>query len=107
MAPNVVTQEDFQRHRDKIAAQLSEFRGWVSTQFEGQAAERLGLERFMRDEFKEMRQVIKEEFADLRKELKEEYVTQDEFAPVRNVVYGMVGVILLSVIGALIALVII
>lgn len=40
----------------------------------------------------------------LRTEIKEIYVTKDEFAPVRNVVYGLVALILASVIGALLTL---
>lgn len=34
-----------------------------------------------------------------------EYVTQDQFTPVKNIVYGLVSAILLAVIGALVALV--
>ena len=34
------------------------------------------------------------------------YVTRNEFNPVKSIVYGMVGVILLAVLGALTALVI-
>ena len=39
-------------------------------------------------------------------ELKTNYVTKTEFFPIKNIVYGMVGTILLSVIVALIALVV-
>lgn len=42
---------------------------------------------------------------DFRKEARETYVTKDTFEPVRNVVYGMIGVVLLAVFGALVALV--
>ena len=34
------------------------------------------------------------------------YVTQQEFAPIKSIVYGMVGVILLAVVGGLVALLI-
>lgn len=34
------------------------------------------------------------------------YVTQQEFEPIRNLVYGVVGTVLLSVLGAVIALVV-
>lgn len=34
------------------------------------------------------------------------YVTKDQFEPVRNLVYGVVTVILVSVIGAVVALVV-
>ena len=43
---------------------------------------------------------------DIQGKLEKGYVTQDEFTPVKNIVYGMVGTVLLAVIGALIALVI-
>jgi hypothetical protein len=42
---------------------------------------------------------------EIKVKLESEYVTQDEFEPVKKIVYGMVGVILLAVIGALITLV--
>lgn len=42
----------------------------------------------------------------LEKVLEEQYVTQKEFAPVRSVVFGMIGVMLLSVLGGIITLVI-
>jgi hypothetical protein len=37
--------------------------------------------------------------------ISEEYVKKDEFNPVKNIVYGMVGFVLLAFIGALISLV--
>jgi hypothetical protein len=44
---------------------------------------------------------------ELEEVLKREYVTQEAFAPVRAIVYGMVGFILLSFLGALVTLVIV
>lgn len=41
----------------------------------------------------------------LRKDIATNYVTKDAFDPVRNIVYGLVGVVMLGVIGALVALV--
>lgn len=38
--------------------------------------------------------------------VKGEYVTKTEFRPVKNIVYGLVGAILISVIGAILVLVI-
>lgn len=40
------------------------------------------------------------------KAAEEKYVTKDEFNPVRQIVYGLVGLILVSVVGAVIALVV-
>ena len=41
------------------------------------------------------------------KNLKLNYVRKEEFQPVRNVVYGMVGLIAVAVVGALIRLVVV
>lgn len=45
-------------------------------------------------------------FQEIKVLLEKDYVTQDEFEPIRRVVYGMVGLVLLSVLGAIVALVI-
>lgn len=53
---------------------------------------------------------MKRDISDLKKEMKERndgLVTKSEFAPVRNIVYGMVSLILIGVLSALIALVVI
>ena len=47
--------------------------------------------------------VTKEEFDTI----KNNHVTKEQFGPVKNIVYGMVGTVLLAVLGALIALVVI
>lgn len=48
---------------------------------------------------------IEAEVRDIRSKLEKEYVTQDQFEPIRKVVYGLVSITLLSVVGAVIALV--
>lgn len=48
---------------------------------------------------------MKEDLQEMKELLRGEYITRAEFAPVRAVFYGMVGVILLAVMGALVALV--
>lgn len=40
------------------------------------------------------------------KSLECDYVSQDQFEPIKRIVYGMVGVILLSVVAALFALIV-
>lgn len=40
------------------------------------------------------------------KDIKDNFVRKEEFWPVRTVVYGLVGLVLIGVVGALIALVI-
>lgn len=49
---------------------------------------------------------IETEVNSVNKKLESEYVTKDQFEPVRNVVYGLVSLILVAVVGALVALVI-
>ncbi len=48
---------------------------------------------------------IEEDIKDVNDKLESNYVTQDQFEPVKNIVYGMVASILLAVVGAIIALV--
>lgn len=53
---------------------------------------------------------MKRDISDLKREMKEknnELVTKAEFAPVRNIVYGMVSLILIGVLSAIVALVVI
>jgi len=49
---------------------------------------------------------IKNEVSNLRSDIHDGYITKTEFEPVQRLVYGMVGIILVAVVGALIALVI-
>ena len=51
-------------------------------------------------------QEIREELHEHREKMNSSYVSQGEFAPVRNIVYGIVSTILLSVLGSIIALVV-
>lgn len=48
---------------------------------------------------------IEIEIKEIKSKLERDYVTHDEFEPIRNVVYGLVSLTLLSVAGAVIALV--
>jgi hypothetical protein len=49
---------------------------------------------------------IENDLDKVNRRLEYNYVTQDQFEPVRKLVYGMVSIILLAVIGAIVALVI-
>jgi hypothetical protein len=49
---------------------------------------------------------IKEKVVIIEKNLENKYVTQDQFAPVKNIVYGLVTLILIAVVGALLTLII-
>lgn len=48
---------------------------------------------------------IKEQVGQLREDIHTGYITRSEFEPVQKLVYGLVGLILVSVVGAIIALV--
>jgi len=50
---------------------------------------------------------IKKDTTEIKIRLESNYVTKDQFAPVQKIVYGMVGLILVTVVGALLTLVII
>lgn len=43
----------------------------------------------------------------IEKQLEDNYVTKTEFAPIQRLVYGMVGLVMVTVLGALLAMVII
>lgn len=105
MTPDEVTHQDFERHRDKIDARLVELERRFAEAFTGSANERLKLERMMVKGFNDIRSTIESGFDELRKELKSEYVTKAEFEPVKRVVYGLIGIILVAVVGAIVALV--
>lgn len=49
---------------------------------------------------------IKADVTDIKTRLEKEYVTQDQFAPVQKIVYGLVSLILVAVVTALITLVV-
>lgn len=49
---------------------------------------------------------IIKELDEIKTKLEHNYVTQEAFKPVRNLVYGMVTLILTAVVGALVALVV-
>jgi hypothetical protein len=49
---------------------------------------------------------MQRDVAEIKSKLDAEYVTQDQFEPVKKLVYGMVSIILVAVMGAIVALVI-
>jgi hypothetical protein len=50
-------------------------------------------------------QYIKDDLKDIKVRLDNKYVTSEMFEPVRRLVYGLVGLILVSVVGGLLAMV--
>ena len=48
---------------------------------------------------------IKRDVKEIKDTLKKDYVTRSEFEPIKNVVYGVVGLMLTGVVGALITLI--
>jgi hypothetical protein len=51
-------------------------------------------------------QYIKEDLRDIKERLDNKYVTVEAFDPIRRLVYGMVGLILIAVVAALLALIV-
>jgi hypothetical protein len=49
---------------------------------------------------------IQTDIKEIKEKLENRYITKDEFDPVKKIVYGLVGVILVAVVGALIAIVV-
>lgn len=63
----------------------------------------IDLKTYMDEKFNEIKQTLEK----LSTNLEANYVRKEEFQPVKQLVYGLVGLILTSVIGALLALVVI
>jgi len=49
---------------------------------------------------------IKEKVSAVDSKLNNNYVSKEEFEPIKKIVYGMVGLILVAVVGALVSLII-
>lgn len=49
---------------------------------------------------------IEQEVNEIKTRMQKDYVTQDQFKPVHDIVYGLVSLVLIAVVGAIIALVI-
>jgi ABC-type phosphate transport system permease subunit len=50
---------------------------------------------------------VRKDLSEVKERMEKSFVTSAEFNPVRNIVYGLVAIILVTVIGAILALVII
>jgi len=50
---------------------------------------------------------IRVNVVEIKAKLDNDYVTKEEFEPVKKLVYGLVGIILLTVVGALLAVIIV
>ena len=48
---------------------------------------------------------IQDDVKEIKEKLERDYVTRQEFEPIKKVVYGMVAIVLTSVVGALVALI--
>jgi hypothetical protein len=49
---------------------------------------------------------IKNEVTEIKCKLEKDFVTNDQFDPIKKIVYGMVSLVLVAVVGAVLALVI-
>ena len=65
-------------------------------------------QEFMKDQFNELKSEMRKGFTDVKKQLNEQqkhteqnYVSKEKFEPVKLLVYGMAGVILTTVLYAL------
>ena len=58
------------------------------------------------DMFEKLRQEMNSGFAELREEIAGGYVKKAEFEPVKSLVYGLVGLVLVTVFGAILKVVI-
>ena len=58
------------------------------------------------DYIKEGMNDIKTAVNDIKKNIEEQYVTRAEFAPIKQVVYGIIGLLITAVFGALLSLVV-
>jgi hypothetical protein len=54
----------------------------------------------------ERTQNIEHEIAEIKSRMESDFVTAAEFAPVKKVVYGLVGSVLVAVLGAVVGLVV-
>lgn len=50
---------------------------------------------------------IKRDVGEIKEKLDRDYVSKDEFSPVRNIVYGLVGILGIATLGAILRLVLI
>jgi hypothetical protein len=50
---------------------------------------------------------IRDDVKEIKANLSSGYVTKDQFEPVKKIVYGLVGLILVAVVGALMGLIVI
>lgn len=50
---------------------------------------------------------MKSDIHDIKSNVQQGYVTKDEFDPIKKIVYGLVGLILIAVVGALLSLVVV
>jgi hypothetical protein len=56
-------------------------------------------------EIKKDIEYIKCDVTEIKDKMNKDYVTQEEFKPIRNIVYGMVTMTLTAVVGALLTLI--
>lgn len=50
---------------------------------------------------------IRDDLTEIKSTLRGSYVSKDEFEPIKKIVYGLVGLILVAVVGAVMGLVIV
>lgn len=76
-------------------------KGWGYSNMNKESTDKVKLAVIQKD-----LEYIKANVDDIKHKMEQDYVTQEEFKPIRNIVYGMVSIVLTGVVGALLALII-
>ena len=93
-----ILQENFKEERKMQMEMLSEIRTEVRRHPDT-------YQNMLVSHSKNLKEYIKEEIKDIKSEMGI-YVTRTEFEPIKKIVYGAVGIILMAVVGGLISLII-
>ena len=57
----------------------------------------------MSDKIDNLQEIVVNGFTELKSEIKDNYVSKESFYPIKTIVYGMVGIILIAVLSVLVS----
>ena len=60
---------------------------------------------YMTDSIRDLKEYVKTAVGDIVSKMEKNYVTQDQFEPIKRLVYGVVTLVLVAVVGGLMALI--
>ncbi len=66
----------------------------------------IGSQAEMKNSIRDLDKKFDDKFGEMERDNKEQFVRKEEFDPIKRLVYGGVSIVLVSVIGAIVALVI-